>query len=99
MSIFLYGYLYGFSIHNVKITCLYGAESPEIVEGRQRNKGQVDWCTPGMSKIPSWSEERNGEGTSEACLPQAGKGSQGAKLRREGMQVLKQLMNTTLLLF
>jgi len=23
-------------------TCLYGAESPEIVEGRQRNRGQVD---------------------------------------------------------
>jgi hypothetical protein len=24
-----------------KITCLYGAESPEIVEGRQRNSDQV----------------------------------------------------------
>jgi len=27
MSIFLYGYLYGFVIHNVKITCLYGASA------------------------------------------------------------------------
>jgi hypothetical protein len=27
---------------NAEITCLYGAESPEIVEGRQRNRGRVD---------------------------------------------------------
>jgi len=31
-------------------------------------------------KIPSWSGERKREGPSEACLPQAGKGSQGTKL-------------------
>jgi len=29
-------------IPNAEITCRYGAESPEVVEGCQRNKGQVD---------------------------------------------------------
>jgi hypothetical protein len=28
---------------NVKITCLYGAESPEIVEGRQRYR-RIGWA-------------------------------------------------------
>jgi hypothetical protein len=55
MSIFLYGYLYGLSNHNVKITCVYRAESPEIVEGRQRNRGQVDRATLGMAKTASLS--------------------------------------------
>jgi len=27
---------------NDEIACLYGAESPEIVEGRKRNRGQLD---------------------------------------------------------
>ena len=27
-----------------KITCLYGAESPDIVEGRKRNRGKVPLC-------------------------------------------------------
>jgi hypothetical protein len=31
-----------FNTANVEITCLYGGESPEIVEGRQRNRGQVN---------------------------------------------------------
>jgi hypothetical protein len=54
VNIFIWLFIW-FFIHEVKITCLYGAESPEIVEGRQRSKGQVDWCTPGMSKILSLS--------------------------------------------
>jgi len=28
--------------YNAEITCLYGAESLEIFEGRQRNRGRVD---------------------------------------------------------
>ena len=35
---------------NVKITCLDGTESPKIVEGHQRNTGQVDG---GLGKLRS----------------------------------------------
>ena len=31
------------------LTCYYEAESPDIVEGRQRNRSQVDWYI--MQKI------------------------------------------------